>query len=341
METPTDLPSVAHLHSLSVDIAATLLTITDDHAQFPWHKIKLPAYSALRSKTTNSTNQQQQEEEEEQQQQQPCKDESSDQFPDGCAVPKVNCSPSPSCTSLENMFNTKLHLALPCPSTRSSRQRVLREYRQLKTNSNEQSNKNCDDHQTNNIHSSKISTSISTSSSSDGGLNEIYEKQGILRKRGRRTGIFRKRFFAIGGGILYNFHRQGEQIPSWKLSLTGAHVGTHINTYRIVIVLDQYRKLVLYAKDEEDMYEWANCILRATEMDGEDMDFDYNVIDEKLNRNGKTQHRFKKNVDYSNVQDITHSNASDDVWDSFTSFATLKMRNSRRRGQKINIMNEN
>lgn len=330
MNTPTDLPSVAHLHSLSVDIAATLLTFTEDHSQFPWHKIKLPAYSAFRSKTTSTTNQQQKEEN------QSFQDLSDDPFPDGCTVPKVNCSPPTSITNLQSIFNTSLPLALPSPSTRTSRQHALREYRQLKqsiSSSTQSTN------QSNNIHSSKISTSISTSSSSDGGLNEVYEKKGVLRKRGRRTGIFRKRFFAIRGGILYNFHRPGEDIPSWKLCLNGAHVGTHINTFRIVIVLDEYRKLVLYAKDEQDMYEWSNSFVKATEMD-EEMEFDYNVLDEKLNRNGKNPNRFKKSVDYSHVQDITHCTASDEVWDSFTSFATLKMKNNRRRAQKINVMTE-
>lgn len=163
--------------------------------------------------------------------------------------------------------------------------------------------------------------SVTPASSTDGDVSSFGSSVsedgegalvGQLKKRGRKTGIARKRVFVLSEGVLYNYRSLSAERASWKLSMPGAVVGFDVKTLRIVVALDGYRTLVLYAMSVEDALVWTEALGRAAESG-----FGGCCCDEGVVRG--------RGADV----DLSGALPENENWDSFKSFAKLQIRTSR------------
>eukprot|EP00178_Gracilaria_changii_P027786 TRINITY_DN914_c1_g1_i2.p4 TRINITY_DN914_c1_g1~~TRINITY_DN914_c1_g1_i2.p4 ORF type:complete len:333 (+),score=98.07 TRINITY_DN914_c1_g1_i2:819-1817(+) len=87
---------------------------------------------------------------------------------------------------------------------------------------------------------------------------------GTLRKRTRLTRRWVSRHFVLCGDTLYNL-RDAQRQPTWRLPLSGAEVGTDRNKRLIRVWARQQRPLELVADDELALRRWGEALLHATQ----------------------------------------------------------------------------
>lgn len=146
-------------------------------------------------------------------------------------------------------------------------------------------------------------TDASSTATSEGSWADD-ELVGVLRKRGRRTGLAMKRRFVLKEGVLYNFGGRRGGGVSWKLGLGGAVVGLDERGARIVVIVDGERRVVLYAEGGEEARRWAEALWRAA-------DGFVSGGCEELRRDGRV---------------LNEEGGECEIWDSFASFAKLEIR---------------
>lgn len=156
-----------------------------------------------------------------------------------------------------------------------------------------------------------IAMSSASSSVGDGSSREDTSSQmdqpvgGYLRKRGRRSKILVLRFFTLQGSLLRSFKNEKTCVPSWSVDLSGARVGSDGVKCRVVILLDDTRKLVLYADTPLGTRRWSEAFVRAAE----------------ANEARRARAYVGTGVGSAEAEDP--KDPTNDIWDTFRSFGAL------------------
>lgn len=185
------------------------------------------------------------------------------------------------------------------------------------------------------------------------------EMYALLRKRGRKTRIPRRRMFVLRENTLYNFKTTKARKASWKLSLHGAVVGLDPRTLRIVLLLHGQRTLVLYAENAEQARQWTEALAKAADSDcrsstsrsttsqgwddavAEVTSMTSFVADQRVEEtpfprthSPPTKWATSDSRLSLDIPDIAADSPDNDNWDSFRSFAALQIQTGRTHPQQ-------
>lgn len=170
---------------------------------------------------------------------------------------------------------------------------------------------------------------------------------GFLRKKGRRSRMRLLRFFTVEGCVLRSYKDEVAMHPSWAVNLHGAIVGVDIEKFRIVLLLDNDRKLVLYARSVLDAQLWADSFAKAA-----DSKLDrcaqrlFCPVPDKPSPMERDPHVVHSHTDcragpideHPDMENVGSNNMFDpacDVWDTFRSFGALHFVNGKRKQAQI------
>lgn len=290
---PGGLSAVYQLHTLSVDVAASIVHPDNTDGPATWHNFTLPAFAAARRQISATTAE-------------------SFQSPHAQLLP-----PPPTAVdkrrARQAAFRTARNMREAAPLAAGATSPIPTvSQADLSTESSE------DESNMRKTPSESTSTTVSSS-------RTPAALSGSLRKRGRKTGLFVRRYFVLKGCTLYNFRARGAQHrATWKLGLTGAEVGVHLPTLRIVVCLAQERRLVLVASSVKQAEVWGGALARAADSVSRFESRSARGVGGSLDV-VKAEGMEEVVVDMGRVKDTSE-------WDSFKSLSALHMRTTWKEG---------
>jgi hypothetical protein len=143
---------------------------------------------------------------------------------------------------------------------------------------------------------------------------------GFLRKRGRLSRRLVRRFFTIEGSMLRNHRSSPYDRPSWAVDVSGAVIGIDPDKARVVLLIDARRRLVLYGRNVVDARLWADALVAAAEH-----------VPSRPCPACSPKPSTPESFSIADRQEAeAGQDPTNDIWDTFRSFAALTLLNSRR-----------